>query len=162
MFGAIETSEAMTANVLWYLCTVPGLLERVRGERSSITQLIEESLRLEPAAAVVDRYATCDTEVAGSSIRSGEFVRVSLTAANRDPAVFDEPDRFVLGRPNVRQHLAFVQGPHVCLGLHMARAQTAAAINSVLDTWADLTLVDADPPTGLLFRKPSRLVARPR
>jgi len=161
MFGAIETSEGMTANALWHLLTVPGLIGLVAGDRSLVSPLIEESLRLEPAAAVVDRYANRATTFAGAEIAAGDFVRVSLTAANRDPAFFDKPDRFDVGRSNARQHLAFVQGPHVCLGLHLARAQTAAAIEAVLDQLHELRLYDNTvAPTGLIFRKPERLRAR--
>jgi len=161
MFGAIETSEGMTANALWHLLTVPGLARRVRGDRPLVAPLIEESLRLEPAAAVVDRYATRSTTLGGAEIAAGDFVRVSLTGANRDPAFFEEPDRFDVGRSNARQHLAFVQGPHVCLGLHLARAQTAAAMEAVLDQLHELSLHDSTvAPTGLIFRKPERVMAR--
>lgn len=161
MFGAIETSEGMTANALWHLLTIPGLATQVRRDRTLVASLIEESLRLEPAAAVVDRYATASTSIGEASIAQGDFVRVSLSGANRDPASFDRPDRFELGRSNARQHLAFVQGPHVCLGLHLARAQTAAAINAVLDQLLELSLIDGVPaPSGLIFRKPESLGAR--
>lgn len=162
MFGAIETGEGMTANALWHLLTEPGLLELVRHNRSRVLDFIEESLRLEPAAAVVDRYATRDVRLADASICAGDFVRVSLAAANRDPQVFAEPDRFDLDRSNARQHLAFVQGPHACLGLHVARAQTAAAVNEVLDRLPGIELDRAAsmPPSGLIFRKPQELHAR--
>ena len=162
MFGAIETSEAITANAVWHLLTEPCLVDVIRQNRQRVGDLIEESLRLEPAAAVVDRYATRDVQLAGAAIGSGDFVRISLAGANRDPSMFVEPDRFDLDRPNARQHLAFVQGPHVCLGMHLARTQAAAAINAVLDQLVDLEL-DPDflePPSGLIFRKPRRLQAR--
>lgn len=159
LFGAIETSEAMTANALWFLLSA-GLHSSDLADRTLLSALIEESLRLEPGAAVVDRYATHNTTLANASIKRGDLVRVSLSAANRDPAWFEHPDRFDLRRPNVGDHLGFVQGPHACLGAQLARVQTHAALVACLDQLSDLALAaDAEPPSGLIFRKPQRLTA---
>ena len=75
--------------------------------------------------------------------------------------MFDHPDTFRLGRPNIRQHVTFVQGPHACIGLHLARLETVAALNAVLDGCTDLVLDTeaSTAPSGLIFRKPDRLVA---
>ena len=89
---------------------------------------IEESLRLEPAAAMVDRYATADVTLGDAAIRRGELVSVSVAAANRDPATFPDPDRFDVRRENARQHLAFARGPHVCIGMHLARLEAHTAV----------------------------------
>jgi len=106
----------------------------------------------------VDRYATVDVELGGASIRSGDLVVVSLTAANRDPETFAEPDTFDLSRPNARSHLAFAQGPHACVGLHLARLETQAALEAALDGWPGLRIEDgATAPTGVVFRKPRSL-----
>ena len=121
MFGAIETSEGTTASALLHLLSSPEQLAEVLADRTLVADVVEEALRIEPAASLVDRYATRDVEVAGVSIRQGDLVTVSLAGANRDPAVFDDPDRFDLHRANARQHLTFVQGPHVCLGMHVSR-----------------------------------------
>ncbi len=161
MFGAIETSEGMTANLLWNLLTHPDSLRRVRADRSLLTAAIEESLRLEPAAAVVDRYTTHAIDFGGAVIPERDVVTISLLGANRDPAVFPDPDRFDIDRPNAGQHLAFVQGPHGCIGLHLARLETHAAVTAVLDRLPDLRLDAAasSAPTGLIFRKPASVVA---
>lgn len=161
MFGAIETSEAMTANLLWHLLQHPDLLAQLRAARTLVAAAIEESLRLEPAAAVVDRYTTADVEIGGVKISKGDLVSISLLGANRDDDVFDHPDTFRLGRPNIRQHVTFVQGPHACIGLHLARLETVAALNAVLDGCTDLVLDTeaSTAPSGLIFRKPDRLVA---
>ena len=95
---------------------------------------VEESLRIEPAAAVVDRYTTRDVELAGTAIGAGELVVVSLAAANRDPAEFPEPDRYDLHRPNVRRHLAFAAGPHVCIGMDLARLEARLAVGTLVRT----------------------------
>lgn len=158
MFGGIETSEGMTTSLFWHLLTTDGALEAVRADGSLVTNAVEESLRLEPAAGRVDRYATADVEIGGSTIRRGDLVIVSLTGANRDPATFPDPDRFDVRRENARTHLAFAQGPHACVGLHLARLETQVALESVLDRWPNLRAdPDATAPTGVVFRKPKRL-----
>jgi cytochrome P450 len=161
MFGGIETSEGMTTSLFWHLLTTPGALDAVRGDRSLIVNAVEESLRLEPAASRVDRYATVDAELDGVTIPRGDLVIVSLTGANRDPASFPSPDVFDLTRPNARAHLAFAQGPHACIGLHLAKLETQAAIEAALDGWPGLRLDDgATAPTGVVFRKPRSLPVR--
>jgi cytochrome P450 len=160
LFGGIETSEGATANAFSHLLTEPEHWAALRAERSLIPAAVEESLRLEPAAANVDRYATVDVDFFDASIRAGDYVIVSLAGANRDPDVFDDPDRFRLDRPNVRQHTAFALGPHACLGIHIARAQTAAAISALLEL--DEVTLDprrSQPPRGLVFRKPPAVTA---
>jgi len=158
MFGGIETSEGMTTSLFWHVLTTPGALEAIVRDRTVIANAVEESLRLEPAAGRVDRYATEDVELGGAHIGRGDLVIVSLTAANRDPATFPDPDRFDIARDNARSHLAFAQGPHACVGLHLARLETQVALEAALERWPGLRLADgATPPTGLVFRKPRTL-----
>jgi cytochrome P450 len=161
LFGGIETTEGMIANAALELLTRPGELDRVRGDPAALGAVLDESLRLEPAAAVIDRYATDDTRLGPAEIARGELVRISIAAANRDPAVFPKPDRYDPARPNARRHLAFAQGPHVCVGIHLARLEARAALQA-LTALEDLRL-DPDVPApavhGLVFRKPVRLDA---
>ncbi len=162
MFGAIETAEGMTANAFWHLLTTDGAWAALVRDRSLVANAIEESLRHEPAAAVIDRYATRDAELGGVTIPAGDPVTISLLGANHDPAHVEDPNAFDLGRGNARQHVSFVQGPHACLGLHLARMETAAAINGMLDVAPDLALVPerSSAPSGLIFRKPEAVSAR--
>ena len=162
LFGGIETTEGMIANVMLHLLSSPGELELVRADRGLIPAAIEESLRLEPAAAVVDRYATSDAELSGAQIRAGDPVTVSIAGANRDPAIFPDPDRFDVRRPNATRHLAFAHGPHFCLGAHLARLEARIAVATLLDLLPQLRLDDRYPatPRGLIFRKPTDLRAR--
>lgn len=154
MFGGIETTEGMICNAVLHLLERPDQLARVRSDPASIDRAIEESLRLEPAAAVVDRYATRDVELGDASIRRGDLVRVSLTAANRDPTVFTGPNEFDLDRQNLRQHLAFAHGPHFCLGADLARLETRAVLLELLDLPAVRLAENPNSPRGLVFRKP--------
>lgn len=161
MFGGIETSEGMTTSLFWHLLTNQDQLELVRNDRSLGRQAVEESLRLEPAAARVDRFATKDIDLAGAPIRKGDLVIVSLAAANRDPETFPDPDHFDVRRHNARSHLAFAQGPHACIGIHLAKMETLAALNAVLDLWPAVRLDrTSEGPTGLVFRKPHSLAVQ--
>lgn len=161
MFGGIETSDGMTTNLFWHLLTNTDQLAALRADRSLGAAAVEESLRLEPAASRVDRYSTVDTGLAGASIRKGDLVVVSLSAANRDPSMFPNPDVFDLARTNARSHLAFAQGPHACVGIHLARLETQAALEAVVDGWPGLAIEDdSGPPSGVIFRKPESLRVR--
>jgi len=156
MFGAIETSEGMTANALAHLIGDPSQLAAVAYDRNLVPDAVEESLRMEPAATLVDRYATREVDLLEARIGVGDLVTVSLAGANRDPVVFDDPDRFDVRRPNLHLQLAFVKGPHVCLGLHLARLQTIAAVDAVLDLLPGVRLDDGfESARGLVFRKPA-------
>ncbi|HEY3718245.1 MAG TPA: cytochrome P450 [Jatrophihabitantaceae bacterium] len=153
MFGGIETTEGMICNLAVHVLSRPESLAALRADRTLIPAAVEESLRLEPAAAVVDRYATRDVELGGARIRAGDLVTASIAGANRDPAVFADPHRFDLGRGNVRQQLAFARGPHVCIGLDLARLEAATALGALLDL-PGLRLADEAAARGLVFRKP--------
>jgi cytochrome P450 len=150
MFGGIETTEGMIVNLVWHLLTYGG-------EPSA--NALEESLRLEPAAAVIDRYATRDVELAGASIKQGDFVEISIAGANRDPATFLDPDRFDPKRENAKLQVAFAHGPHVCVGMHLARLEALTAAERLFARLAGLRPDPEHPtaPRGLVFRKPPRL-----
>jgi cytochrome P450 len=162
MFGGIETTEGMITNALWHLLSHPDQLRLVRGDPGLVPSAVEESLRLEPAAAVVDRYATTNVELGGAAIRQGDLVSVSLAGAGRDPAAFADPDRFDLHRDNARNNLAFARGPHFCLGVHLARLEAQAALDAALRLLPGLRLDPGRPaaPRGLVFRKPPALHVR--
>lgn len=163
MFGGIDTTEGTIANVVLHLLSAPDQLAAVVAEPGLLANAVEESMRLEPAAAVVDRYATRDVTLGTAPVAAGDLVVVSLAGANRDPAVFAEPDAFDVRRPNARQHLAFAHGPHFCLGIDLARLETITAVRGLLTRLPDLELDPAAPrpsPSGLIFRKPPALHVR--
>jgi cytochrome P450 len=159
LFGGIETTEGMISNALLHLLSNEDQLALVREERSLLANAIEESLRLEPAAASVDRYATREVKLGGARIAAGDLVTVSIAAAGRDPAVFEDPDRFDARRPNANRHVAFAAGPHVCIGMHLARLEAHTALERLLDDLPRLRLDPERPtaPRGLVFRKPPEL-----
>ena len=159
LFGGIETTDGMIANAIWHLLSHPDQLARVRASPGLLANAVEESLRLEPAAAIVDRYTTADVELAGAPMKRGELVRVSIAGANRDPEVFADPDRFDVARNNARRHLAFAHGPHACIAMHLARLEANTALERLLSRLPALRLDPAAPsaPRGLVFRKPPEL-----
>ena len=162
MFGGIETTEGMIANALLHLLSSPARLALVLADPGLVPAAVEESLRLEPAAAVVDRYATVGTRLGGTAIQAGDQVTVSITGANRDPAVFADPDVFDVRRANAGRHLAFAHGPHFCLGAHLARLEAQVAVGTLLARLPRLRLDPGYPsaPRGLVFRKPPALRVR--
>jgi hypothetical protein len=145
----------MTAITAHHLLTHPDALDQVQTDPALLPGAIQESLRLEPAATRVDRYATSDAEVAGTRIRAGDLVIVSLSAANRDPGVFPDPDRYDIRRDNAADHLAFAIGPHYCLGAHLSTLQTTLALGMLLQRFPGIHAAGPLPPiTGFVFRKP--------
>ncbi|HET9720148.1 MAG TPA: cytochrome P450 [Solirubrobacteraceae bacterium] len=159
LFGGIETTEGMILNALSRLLADRKWIAAA-AEPASLGLCVEESLRLEPAATMVDRYATTEVRLGPALISAGELVHVSISGANRDPRVFPDPDRFDPARGNVRRHLAFAHGPHVCLGVHLARLEATVGVGVLLRRLADLRLASTAPPAarGLVFRKPAELL----
>jgi cytochrome P450 len=157
-FGGIETTEGMICNAVLPLLSDPGQLADVIADQGLAANAVEESLRLEPAATVVDRYATADVSLGPAQIRRGDFITVSLAGAGRDPAFFPDPDRFDVRRTNARQHLAFAHGPHFCLGAQLARLEARAAVLALLRL-PGLRLDPSRPAAarGIVFRKPPEL-----
>lgn len=162
LFGGIETTEGMILNAVMHLLENGEWAHRAAAEPGLQELCLEESLRLEPAAAMVDRYATADTALGPARISAGDLLHISISGANRDPAVFADPDRFDPERSNARRHLTFAHGPHVCLGVHLARLEGVVALSSLLRRLPGLAL-DQDRPVaarGLVFRKPPELHVR--
>lgn len=159
LFGGIETTEGMICNAILHLLSHPEQRALVEADRGLLANAVEESLRLEPAAAVIDRYARRDVRLDGASIERGELVTISIAGANRDPDVFPDPDRFDVARDNARLQIAFAHGPHVCIGMHLARLEAHTAVGRLLERFPRLRLDPARPsaPSGLVFRKPRQL-----
>jgi cytochrome P450 len=120
-----------------------------------VRSAVEEGLRYDGAVLLLHRIAREDLMLRGQTIRQGDLVYLSLGAANRDPEVFSEPDRFDLGRSDNR-HLAFGVGPHLCLGMTLARRELEVALGRLVQRLPRLRF-DAERPVrrradSLLFR----------
>ncbi len=153
LFGGIETSETMTATAFAHLLDSPDPVAIVQSP-DLLARAIDESLRLEPAVVQIDRFATRPTRVGDVSIGAGDFVMCSAAGANRDPVFYPDPNRFDPHRPNARNHLAFAKGPHTCLGMHLARAETRVAITAAFAWFKNIRLAEPVEWSGSVFRKP--------
>jgi cytochrome P450 len=160
LFGAIETVESMVLNSVLLLLQHPDELDAVRRDPDVLANAIEEALRLIPPVAFIERWTAEPTSLGGVDLERGEFLGVSTLACNRDPDVFPEPLRFDVRRENARHHLAFSFGLHYCLGVNMARLQSAVALRALLGRLPGLGLVATPEPHGFAFRKPPVLHLR--
>jgi cytochrome P450 len=136
------------------LLSNPGQLEAVRTDRSLIPQAIEEALRWEQPITQVGRTCTRDVELTGTTLGAGSDVTIEIGAANHDPAVWAEPERFDIFRP-AKQHLAFGFGRHRCLGIYLARMELRVMLEATLDQFPGLRFDPAQPVphvTGMIFR----------
>jgi cytochrome P450 len=157
MFGAIETIQGAVMNTTLLLLRNPDALAAARADRAVLASAVDEALRMIPPVAFMERWTQAPLEIGGVAIGAGEFVGVSVIAANRDPAVFPDPLRFDVGRGNARHALSFSFGEHHCVGAHLARLETATAVGQLLAALPDAELVEVDEPSGFAFRRPQRL-----
>jgi cytochrome P450 len=157
--AGVETTYRASGNLLVALLTEPAQLDALQADRSMLRGAFEEALRWEPPITTVMRVAARDCELGGVAIPAGTNVSVSVAAANRDPERYADPDRFNPARKNIA-HLTFGGGPHLCLGMHLARMEATVAIDALLDRLPDLRL-DPNTPTprvmGMAFRSPAAL-----
>ena len=157
--AGVETTYRASGNLLVALLTEPPLLDALRADRNLLRGAFEEALRWEPPITTVVRRAVRDCELGGVAIPAGTNVSVSVSAANRDPTRYPDPDRFDPTRRNIA-HLTFGGGPHLCLGMHLARMEGTVAIDALLDRLPDLRLDPSAPApnvVGVAFRSPASL-----
>jgi cytochrome P450 len=157
--AGVETTFRSSGNFIYALLAHPDQLDALRLDRSLMPQAIEEALRWEPPLLITSRVVTRDTEVRGTPIPAGANVTVMLGAANRDPDRYRDPDRFDIFR-EPKQHISFGHGPHMCLGMHLARMETRLAVDALLDRLPNLRIdPEATDPHihGQIFRSPTAL-----
>jgi cytochrome P450 len=160
--AGIETTFRSSGNLLYLLLTHPEQLAAVKEDRSLIPQAIEEGLRYEPPLLVTARVTTRETTLSGVDIPAGMNVTPMLGSANRDPDAFPDAETFNIFR-NPKQHVSFGTGPHMCLGMHLARMETRVALNALFDRLPNLRLDDEVASRrdahihGMVFRSPTVL-----
>jgi cytochrome P450 len=123
----------------------PEVLRAVTAERELLRPAIEESLRWMPTDPMFSRWATQDVDFFGTAIPKGAVVHLCLGAANRDPGRWENPDDFDVYR-DMKPSLSFGNGPHICIGMHVARAEMLVGIGALLDRLPNLRLDPDQPP----------------
>ncbi|HYH29514.1 MAG TPA: cytochrome P450 [Pseudonocardia sp.] len=150
--AGFETTVNLIGNGVAQLCAHPDQLALLRAEPQGWPRAVDEVLRVDSPVQRTGRVAQRDTEVGGERVRAGQVVVVLLGGANRDPAVFTDPDRFDVTRENAGEHLAFSSGPHFCLGAGLARMEGEVGLRALFERFPDLAL--AGPP----HRRPTRVL----
>jgi len=144
MFGAgQDTSAKLLGNSMRYIIEQPGLQDRLRSDPSLIPAMLEEVLRLEGSTKQTFRLARRDTMIGDLPIPAGTKVLVGLAAANRDPRRWPDPQAFELGRPKIKEHLAFGRGKHVCAGAPLARVEVRVILERFLAHTSHIALDEA-------------------
>ena len=154
-----ETTYRATGNFLFGLLTHPDQLAALRDDRSLMTQAVEEAIRWESPLLITSRDSTVESEVAGTVIPAGCQVVAHVGSANHDDARWEAPEVFDIFREQ-KPHAAFGFGPHMCLGMHLARMEMRVAVGAVLDRLDDVRLApDAEDVHihGEVFRSPPEL-----
>jgi cytochrome P450 len=145
-----ETTSNLIGNGVHLLLSHPQELARLRHEPQLIDSAVEEMLRCESPNQFGNRTTVSDTEIGGVAIPAGSILTLSIGAANRDPEVFADPDRFDIARsPN--PHLAFGAGIHTCAGLSVARLEGRVAVGRMIARFPRLRL-DGEPVRSMRAR----------
>ena len=142
-----ETTYRSSSNLLFGLLSHPDQLDAVRDDRALLPQAIEEGIRWEPPLLIIVRSPLEDVEVCGVTLPARATVITNMGSANHDPARWDRPEEFDIFRER-KPHIGFATGPHMCLGMHLARMETRMVVNSLIDRMPNLRL---DPEAGEQF-----------
>lgn len=162
MNAAGDTTYRGTSILLTQLLLNPDQLEAIRLDRRLIAAAIEEALRFDGPVLMQTRQAAVDTRLGGVAIPRGALLEVVAGAANRDPEVWDEPDRFDIHRKR-DPHWSFSRGPHICVGQHLARVEMTRAMEAILDHLPGLRLDPGKPAPqvrGIMMRAPEHIFVR--
>jgi cytochrome P450 PksS len=162
--GHVTTRDQL-GNAVHAFLQHPSQLEALRADPPRMGAAVEEALRYDPSVSFIHRVAEADVAVGGRPVRTGQLVLLGIAAANRDPAVFPDPDRFDMGRAEHR-HVAFGSGAHACLGMGLARLELEVALEALFRRFPHLGLDPQVPPRrrgdALLFRGFATLPVRLR
>ncbi|MFD3591913.1 cytochrome P450 [Nocardia sp. NPDC058640] len=140
MGAGFETTVNLIGNAVAALSANPDQLTLACDDPQRWPDVVEETLRFDPPVQTTSRQALEDIEIDGVRLRSMSTVILSLAGANRDPAVFPEPHRFDIDRPNVKEHVAFSSGIHACLGASLARMEAVHALRALYTRYPNLRL----------------------
>lgn len=165
LVAGFETTIGLIGNGLTTLIRNPEQIERLRAEPALAPSATEECLRYSGPITWTIRVLHEPIEFGGYRMEPNEEVAIGLASANRDPEIFDDPERFDVARyaadPPAPAHLSFGGGAHFCLGAHLARLESQVAIGRLVERFTDLALVEPRTTWGRsLFRVPGRIPIR--
>jgi cytochrome P450 len=143
LIGGNLTTTDLIGNAVRLLLLNPAELAKLKGDPGIINSVVEEALRYEPPVDITGRVASHDLEVAGCPVKQKQSLTFFLRAANRDPAVFDEPDRFDVSRQH-KPHVSFGGGAHICIGAPLARLEAQVALVRLFGRFPNLALANPD------------------
>ncbi|GAA3003718.1 cytochrome P450 [Actinokineospora diospyrosa] len=144
LIAGFETTTNLIGNAVWTFARNPDQWDRLRADPALVGAAVDEVLRYEPPVQMTARIPHRDTEVAGTPVAANSMVIVLLGSAGRDPAAFERPDEFDIGRPKGADHLAFSSGAHYCLGAPLARLEGEIALGALAGALPAITAV-AEP-----------------
>jgi cytochrome P450 len=163
LIGGNLTTTDLIGNAVRLLLLNPVELAKLKADPGVINALVEEALRYEPPVDVTGRIASHDMEIAGCPVKQKQSLTFFLRAANRDPEVFDDPDRFDVSRQH-KPHVSFGGGAHICIGAPLARLEAQVALVRLFERFPNLRLANPDEPpvwrTLPFFRGLERLELR--
>ncbi|MFC6704921.1 cytochrome P450 [Flexivirga alba] len=139
--AGFETTVNLLGNGIRLLHEHPDQLQMLRDEPAGWANAVEEVLRYDPPVLLTGRQVSHETEIVGHPLKEAELVITVLAGANRDPKVFDEPNRFDIQRANARDHLSFSAGRHYCLGSALARMEGEVGLRAFYDRFGVVELL---------------------
>ncbi|KHK92758.1 cytochrome P450 [Novosphingobium malaysiense] len=161
MFGAgQDTSAKLLGNSMKYLVEDQELQSRLRADPKLIPAFLEEVLRIEGSTKQTARLARKDTRIGDVDVPAGTKILVALSAANRDPRRWENPNELVIGRKKVAEHLGFGRGKHVCAGAPLARVEVRVIMEKFLEMTSKIELDLEQHPNGVadLTYEPSFII----
>jgi len=149
MFGAgQDTSAKLLGNSMKYLVERPELQAQLRADPKQISAFLEEVLRIEGSTKQTARLARKDTRIGDVEIPAGTKILVALSAANRDPRRWDDPNELAIGRKKIMEHVGFGRGKHVCAGAPLARVEVRVIMEKFLEYTSKIELDREQHPNG--------------
>ena len=140
-----ETTARLLGSGMRVLAQEPELAAQLRSHPEGIPTFVEECLRLEGPIKCTFRMALQDSRIGEVDVPAGTVVMGLIGAANRDPRVFDEPDRFDAQRSNAKRNIAFGHGEHFCPGASLARAEARISFERLLARFGDIQRTNDEP-----------------
>ncbi len=139
--AGFETTVNLLGNAIALLDQHPEQLDRLRAEPALWPNAVDEALRLDPPVLMTGRLCTRATSVAGIEVPGEALVITILAGANRDPRVFEHPERFDVARENARDHVSFSGGRHYCLGASLARMEGEVGLRAISERLPGMRLL---------------------